>query len=732
MVDVARRRLPSVQGVAGVGGDLLVLQEGEEPEELFAARATTNLHQVLGVEAALGRDFVPGDAAPGAEPVVILSHRLWVERFGADPGVLGRSIALGGEGHRRRTVVGIMPEGYLPLQGPGVDVWVPVVVDPAADEYGDGYFMDAVGRLAPAARPEDAAREMRAVARRMGELDPGWFTAQRMARATALPLSRQRTADRRTPVLIALGAALLVLLVACANAANLVVARTLSREREISLRRALGAGRLRTARLVLSEVGLLAVGGSALGWAVAFALIRVLEIRYPGALPAWGMAVDLRWIASAVGLVLLSALAAGLLPALRAARQDPARALAGGRSSSRSGRLARLQGPLSALQLAVATAGVAAIALLGRSLLELGRVDPGFDATRGVTFRVSVPPSDFPADAGVTAFFRRARTALQAVPGVEVAGFTSRLPLSGGDSQITVTPEGWTFQEAEPRPVAWQRLVTPGYLEAMGARLVAGRIPGPADDRAGLPELVVINRAAASAFWPGEPAIGKRFYGPDHTEWLTVAGVVDDILENGQTGTVLPGLYVPPRDWPWRTMYAVVRARRGQDPAALLPALEHAVWSVSAGAPVSHVETLEGVEARGLAQTRTLVLLAAVTGAVTLLLGALGIYSVVSHAVARRIPELGVRAALGAGRARLLRGELVGATRIVAAGTVAGLFLAWLIGHALGGSLYGVTPLDPASLAGATILLASVAYLAAWLPARRASRVDPVRVMRRE
>lgn len=730
MVEMAGEGFPSLEGVAGAGGLMLVLQEGGEPEELFACEATTNLHDVLGVRPALGRDFLPGDARPGAEPVTLLSHTLWVERFGADPAVVGRSVALGGEGHLRRTVVGVMPEGYLPLQGAGVDVWVPVVIDPTSDDYGDSYFMQAVGRLRATARPDDARRDMVAWARRMGDVNPAWFTAERAQRASIPPLARERTADRRTPVLVALGAALLVLLVACANVANLVVARTTGRERELSVRAALGAGRLRTARTILVEVSILALAGGALGLLVAFGLVRGLERWYPGALPEWGLGIDMRWAAAALGLGALATLAAGLVPALQAARRDPARAMAGGRGTSGRRRLTRVQEVLSASQLAMATAGIAAMGLLGHSLLELGDVDPGFATPRRVTFRVTAPPAAYPADADVARFFRDARAALAEVPGVEAVGFVSRLPLGGGDSRSTVTPEGWQFAEGDAHPVAWHRLVTPGYLEAMGARLIEGRIPTDSDDRDELPELVVVNRAAAQAYWPDESAVGKRFYGAEHRVWLTVAGVVNDLMENGQTRAVLPGLYVPHRDWPWRTMYAVVRGR--QEPAALMPDLKQAIWSVSAGAPISRVATLGQVAARGLKPTRTLALLAALAGGVTLLLGALGIYAVVSHAVARRTRELGVRAALGAGRARLLRGELAGVSRIVAAGVGAGLFLAWLAGRALRGALYGVGAIDLPSLAAAVTLLGGVAYLAAWLPARRAATVDPVRVMREE
>ncbi len=730
MIDLSADGLPSLEGVAGAGGLMLVLQEGGEPEEVFASWATTNLMDVLGVHPAIGRGFEPGDATPGAEAVTILSHHVWTERFGADPDILGRGVALGGEGHQTRTVVGVMPEGYQPLQGAGVDVWIPVVVDRADGEYSGSYFMEAVGRLGPSAGPDDVSRDLQAWTRRVGEVDPEWFTEDRLRRASTLPLARERTLDRRTPVLVALWAALLVLLVACANVANLMVARTTGRERELSVRAALGAGRLRSARTVLVEVGVLAGAGALGGLILAVALRASLERWFPAALPAWGMDVDPRWGLAVAALAVLAAVVAGTLPALQAARRDPARAMAGGRGSSGRHRLHRVQEVLSATQLAMATAGIASVGLLGRSLLEIASVDPGFETSNGVVFRVTAPPAAYPEDADVVRFFRDARQALAGVPGVEGVGFGSRLPLAGGDSRITVTPDGLELVEGEPHPVAWHRLVTPGYLEAMGVQLVEGRIPSEADDRDDVPELVVINQAAARAFWPDESAVGKRFYGPGRVVWVTVAGVVADVRENGQTRAVMPGLYIPHRDWPWRTLYAVVRAR--QDAMALMPELKQAVWSVASGVPISRVETLQHVAERGLRPTRTLAILAALAGGVTLLLGALGIYAVINHAVARKLRELGVRSALGADRGRLLRGELGNATRIVAVGLGAGLILAWLVGRALQGTLYGVGALDLPSLAGAVLLLAAVAYAAAFFPARRASTIDPARVIREE
>ncbi|HKJ94663.1 MAG TPA: FtsX-like permease family protein, partial [Gammaproteobacteria bacterium] len=700
------------------------LAEAGEPEEVFAALVSTSQFDVMGVRPVLGRGFVPEDGVAGADPVALLSHDVWVERFAADPDIIGRRIALGGEDAEYRTVVGIMPAGYLPAVGRGVAAWVPIIVDPTADDYGGHYFMRAVARLSPGVTPEGFNRELKAWAPRMSEVDPSWFIQERVARASALPLGRWTSRDRSTPVLLALAAALLVLLVGCANVTNLVLARTTGRERELSVRAALGAGRMRTARMVLAEGATLGTLGSILGFGLAIAVVRLLELRFPDALPDWGIALDFRWASAAVLLAACAVLGASLVPALLAARRDPARALAGGRAVAAHRHLGRTQEVLVAAQLGLAMAGVVAMGLLGRSLLGLAAMNPGFQPSHAVTFSVSVPPGAYSDAADVARFYREARAALVAVPGVQAAGFASRLPLSGGDSQANVRPQGMDLPDGRPTPVAWVRRITPGYVEALGAHLLEGRIPTDSEDRANAPELVLINRHAARTFWPGQSAIGKTFRGDTP---MMVVGVVANIMEKGQRQPILPAIYEPARG-KYRSMSAVVRTR--DQPEDLLPELRDAIHSVSTGAPISRVTTLQEIADAGLRSTRILALLAAVAGFVTLLLAALGTYAVVSYAVSRRRREIAVRAAVGADRGRLLRGELATATRIIGSGLAGGLGLSWIAGAALRGTLFGVGSMDPVSIGAALAVLAGVGYLAAYMPARRAAAVDPASILR--
>jgi predicted permease len=381
-----------------------------------------------------------------------------------------------------------------------------------------------------------------------------------------------------------------------------------------------------------------------------------------------------------------------------------------------------------AAQLAIATVLVVTAGLLGRSLARLAEVDPGFETEGGVVFRVTAPTDAYTTDGDVVRFFQEVRRALVDVPGVEHAGFVSRLPMGSGLSRITVLPEGVEVVEGAKVPEADHRLVTPGFFEALGASLREGRTPTEADDVPGEVVVGVVNRTAAERFWPDGSAVGRHFLGRQGVLWLRVVGVVEDIREGGLDRPVDPAVYILHRDWPWRTLSAVVRSR---EPVSV-DRLEAAVWSVHPSVPVTRVRTLDRVVAEGRQRVRVMAILATTLGAVALLLGSLGVYGVVSYAVGRRRAEFGVRVALGAGRASLERGELLRAGRLVALGILLGIPGAWVAGRALGSTLFGVTPLAPGVLVPVTAGLALVGLLAAWVPVHRAVRVDPVEALRAE
>ncbi len=727
MVARARTELSGLESASGYGGAILVLDEAGEPVELFAGRATAGHLEQLGARAVVGRLFDAEDERPGAEPVMVMGHDLWVDRFGSDPRVVGRTVALGGLGTERRTVVGVLPATFTSLLGPGVDAWVPVTFDRGSGDYTDSYFMSALGRLPPEGTLDALRTEMVAWAAVLAADNAGGLSEREVEQASVRSLRDEIGRDRRTPLLLALGAASLVLLVACANVANLVLARTVGRRPELSVRAALGSGRARAARGVLVEVATLGAAGGCLGLLGAGYAARTLGRRVPDLMPASVVEPSLRVVAFSLGVVLVSALLAGVLPALRAAGRDPASALSSTRGGSIDRGLARLQRALAAVQMAVALVGVASAGLLGRSLLALTEVDPGFEPEGLVSFRITAPPAVYSSDDEVLGFHLDVRDALAAVPGIERVGMVNRLPMGGGQSRITVFPEGFEPPESGELPEVTHRLVSAGYLEALGARLVEGVLPALDDERGEGPVRGVLNRAAAERFWPDGSAVGERFLGPGGVVWMEVVGVVEDVREGGVgKPSEDPAAYIPLRDWPWRTTYAVARTRGGVDAAQL----KSAVWSVAPGVPVNNLRPVADLVANSMRPTRLLAWLATTVGAVTLLLGGVGVYGVASYGSSRRRREHGIRAALGADRATLQRDELRRALVTIAWGGGLGLLGAWASGRALESVLFGVSARDPLVLVAASSVLLVAGLMAAWLPARRAASADPVGALR--
>jgi predicted permease len=729
MVDRAREGLPGLVDVAGFGGELLTVTEGGEPVEAYGMEVTTSFFDVLGVAPALGRGFRGEDGRPGAEPVVVLSRRLWLERFGGDPDVLGSVVAIQDEGVARRRVVGVMPAGYRSLQ-PGVDAWIPVVIDRAEGAYDDSYFMEAVGRLRPGATVDDARRAVQTLARRMRAELPGQFREEEVAAATALSLSRALAGSLRTQLLALFAAVGLVLLIACVNVANLLLARTANRHREMGIRTALGAGRGRIAGQLLTESAVLGLLGGGGGLLVATLGRDLLVGALPGA--SWRfeeVALDLRVLGFTLAVSLGAAFLFGAAPALLAVSRAPADSLGAGRGQSPGRRGLRLSQLLVSVEVALALVSVFAAVLLTRAVWSAASVDPGFEPEGVVTFRATAPRASYPDDDDVLRYFRDVRAKLAAVPGVESVGYVSRLPMGSGTSRITITPAGLELADDEARPVATHRLVGTGYAESVGMRLREGRQLDERDAADG-PLPVVVNATLADRFWP-DGALGRGLYGPGGVTWATVVGVVEDVREDGPSRPVLPAVYLPHRDWAWRTMTFTVRAR-GDDPLALVPALEEAVWSVSPDVPVSRVRTLRSVVDGAVQDTRLTARLFTLFAALALVLGAVGVYGVMAYAATRRRREFGIRTALGAPRVRVTGAALLRAARPLLAGIVAGVVAAPFVGRLLTSLLHGLEPGDPLSIAAGAGGLALVGVVATWLPVRRATGVDPTECLRAE
>ena len=707
------------------------LAGSETPQNITAARVGADFFKLLGVQPALGRGFLPEEDRPGANGVVVLSDGLWRRRFGADPSVIGRDVRIDGLPHR---VIGVMPRSltYAPYEE---QLWLPIAFTPERLAEHDEHFLLVLGRLRPGVTLAEAQASLDAAGRTLAEQYPD---DNRDRGLVAAPLMEELVRDYRPRLFVLFGAAAFVLLIACANIANLLLARATARARETAIRAAIGAGRGHILRQALAESVLLAVGGGVLGVALAYWSVAGLVAFGPAEVPRLASA---RVDAPALGFALLVTLAAGLIsgiaPALRMAGQFPHEALKeGGRAGSLGGRRDRLRSGLVIAEIALALVLLTGAGLMIRSAVTLNGVDPGFDP-RGVTIaHVSLPVTGYETAEQAGQAFARIGEGLTQVPGASAAGLVSVAPFEGG-SDNGLVPEGRPLDIGSAIQ-SDMRLVTPGYFAAMGIRLVQGRI-FTADDRAGAPLAMVINQTLARRAFPGEDPIGKRIAccegSPTDPRWKTIVGVVGDVRARGLSADLKPEFYLPISQapapaWNWigRTMTLAVRAP-GQR-AAVAGGIRDAVWQVDRSLPVYDVQGMDDLRLSSIAASRFSTMLLTTFGALALLLAAVGVYGVISYGVSQRTQEIGIRVALGASDRKVL-GLVVGhAAALTGAGLALGLAGALGLSSVIAGLLFQVSPTDPPTLAAGVILLSVVALLAAAVPARRAARVDPAVALR--
>jgi putative ABC transport system permease protein len=698
-------------------------------ERLTGGAVTHGFFDVLGTPPALGRAFSEAEDLPGGERVVVLSHATWRDRFGAAEDVVGETLQLDGEAHE---VIGVLPEGFsFPLLA-GTDVFRALRIDPA-DAPRDLVFLRVVARLAPGASLEQARTDLGTVAARLAAEYPESNTG---VGAHVVPLRDQLVGDLRPALLALLGAVGLVLLIACVNLTTLLLVRAQGRRRERAVRRALGAGRTRLAAGVLVESLLVAAAGAVAGVVAAGWIVAGLRALAPIPLPAmFEPTVDGGVLLFAAALALAAAAASGLVPALGAGeRGGLMSALREGGAGAGTGRRdRRTRSLLAAGQVALAFTLVVGAGLLLRSFVELQRVDPGFEPSGLLTFRVIVPDAGYPERADVAAFYARYLERLGALPGVESASMVSWMPMSGADTDVTFVVEGEPPPEPGRQKAIWYRQVDPGYFRTLHIPLLAGRAFTPADG-AEAPPVVVLGETAARAWFGGEDAVGKRLKPGDDPEsdepWWTVVGVVGSVRHAGLAAEPKHEIYLPHAQSPRASMTLVLRTAGA--PQALVPPARAALADLDPTLALAGVQTASELVAGSLALPRFLALCVLAFGAVALFLAALGVYGVVAEVVGRRTRELGLRMALGADRSAVLRLVMRQGLALAAAGLVAGLAGALLTGRLLEGLLFQVAPRDLATLAAATALLATVALLAAWLPARRATRLDPLAALREE
>jgi putative ABC transport system permease protein len=695
-----------------------------EPVQVPAEYASADLFPMLGFRPILGRTYTAEEDRPGAAPVVVLSHGLWQRRFGGGRDVVGQRLELDGVPH---TIIGVLAPGAAIVGRPETpEVWVPVGLDPAQDYHGvRGRYLIAIGRLKEGASREQAQASLSAIARRLEEQFPEYNTGWDV---NVVPVTDDVTGQLRRPLLLLAGVVGLVLLIACANVANLQLAQATARRREIAVRAALGAGRGRVARQFLAESMLLGLGGGVGGVLLALWLTAALSARAEAGIPRLGeVSVD----AATLGFTLLVSLVAGigfgLIPALRAGRADLQAALKDGdRSGTPGGHRAR--GMLVASQVALSLMLLVGAGLLLKSFARLQQVDLGFEPERVLTARVSLPDARYPGPAQQAAFFDGLVRRVEALPGVSAAGTVSWLPLSGLRSATDLWIEGRPIPPPDTRPGAHIQAVTPDYFRAMGIPLREGRTFA-ASDGLEQPKAVVVSRSFADRYLAGEPALGQRIAMPwGDTLRGTIVGVVGDVRHAGVDSLPHPTLYWAESQWPWNAMTLVVRT--SQDPARLASVVVAEIHAIDPQLPVADVRPMLSYFGDTLARRRFTMTLLAGFAATALALTAVGLYGVMAYSVAQRTRELGIRLALGASRQRVLKAELRRALAVVAAGVAAGVAGAAAFSRVLESLLFGVSETDPAVFALIVGLLAAVGLAASWIPARRATRVDPMVALR--
>ena len=695
---------------------------GEEPERVSAGWVDADFFRALGAAPARGRALLPEDDRPGAPLVAVISHGLWVRRFGADAGAVGRRVELGGRGVE---VVGVMPAGFdFPEKA---EVWVPLQME-AGKESRDNRSYDVVGRLREGVTLGAARAELAAVSARLADAHPvtnaGWGVELDS-------LKDEMVGQLKTTLYLLLAAVGLVLLIACANVANLLLARAAGRRREVALRVALGAGRLRIARQILTESLLLALVGGALGACLSVWLTDLLVALAPENTPRLGeVSADARVLLFAVGAALLTGLAFGLAPALQASRYDLNESLReGGRGSARRG---RLRSALVVAEVALSLLLLAGAGLLVKSFARLQQVDPGFDPANVLTMRVSLPGARYREPARKGEFYAALEARLNSLPGVEAAGATLSLPLGGSNYSVgrSFIREGRPATPEASENAAYS-VVTPGYFRALRIPLRAGRLFDERDDAAA-PKVVVINDVLARKVFPGEDPVGKHL-----TVWRDekfprqIVGVVGEAKPQRLDADPAAQMYVPHRqDAGWGGLSLVVRAEG--DAAALTQAVRAEVRALDGQLPVYDVKTMGRVLADATAYRRVTVFLMAGFAAAALLLSGVGLYGVLSYAVAQRTHEIGIRMALGARRGDVLRLVVRQGMALTLAGLALGLAAALAVTRLMAGLLYGVSAADPAVYALVSLLLAAVALVACLVPARRATKVDPMVALRYE
>jgi len=701
----------------------IALTRAGEPRQLDGARVSANFFQTLGVRPSIGRLFAPDESSPGQWNVALISHALWLEQFGGDSSVVGRVVQM----DRTPTqIVGVMPAGFEAFQA-NVDAWLPLQIDPASPYY-TGQTALGFARLAPGASLASATAEVATLVPQMRQQFN--YSAEYGRGGTVVSMRELLVGNVRQSLLVLLGATAFVLLIAGANLGNLLLVAAIGRQRELAVRRALGASRGQVARQLLVQSVILAIAGGVVGTTIGVFGVRLLKSVLPRTLPMLAaVSVDWRVLLLSAVITLAVGLVFGIAPALLATRVDPEGALrvSGGGSTSRASVATRRT--LVVVEVALAMVLVVGACLMTQSLWRLSRVDLGFDPRRVLSFRIQPSSGQIRAGESATPYFDEITRRLAALPGVAKVGASQHLPLSGFTWNTNIELErNPRAPNAEPQRVVWRAIVG-DYFGAMSIPLLRGRL-FTAEDARGVDPVIIINDATAKHYWPGRDPLGERVRlgSGARAEMATVVGVVGGVRYASPSTPPGDEIYRPNAQSGLVFMHFVVRTNG--DPLAAIPAIRAAVRASDPTVPVAEIQSMGQLYAASTATPRTIALLLLAFAGVGLALGAVGIYGVISYAVTQRTRELGIRVALGAIQGRIVSMVVGEGVRMAAMGIGLGAIAALVAARSLRTLVFGVATTDMATYVGVAAILAVVALLASYIPARRASRVDPLIALR--
>ena len=716
-----------------------------EPERISSGLVSSDFFPLLGVEMEIGRGFRREEESEGQNDVVILSHGFWQRKFASNPDVLGQALTLNG---RSYTIIGVLaPDFKSPLElqaDTRVELWVPFGIDLSRPRNGN-HGLNAIGRLRPGATIEQAQAEASTIIGQVVKDQPSFYPADGSFRVVLTPFHKELVGDVRLALLVLLGAVVFVLAIACANVANLLLARSEARHKEIAIRMALGASRARIIRQLLVESTLLSMIGGILGLLLASWGLGLIVAFSPENIPRLQeVSLDRRVLCFTFLISLFTGIVFGLAPALQAIKSDLQSSLKeGGRTSGLETGRRRLRDVLVVTELALSVLLLVGAGLLIRSFWSLQRVDAGFNREHLLTLRAFPPASTYPDNQQVAAFYERLLTSIQSLPGVKSAAATSSLPISGNNFDTIMDIEGRPFDVSLLHLSTDFRVVSPDYFKTIEVRLARGRLFTDADQE-GTMRAALINETLARTHWPNEDPLGRRIRlmdGPPEratTPFMTIVGIVADAKNRSLSDEPRQEVYVPLSQHAAslgkmgvvRRMTLVVRTTT--DPMSLANVVRQEVWTIDRSIPITDVQTMEQVLDMAIVQPRFNMILLGLFAAIALGLGAIGIYGVMSYSVAQRTHEFGIRMALGARSLDVLKLVLKRGVWLTSLGTGLGVAASFALTRVMKSLLYGVSAADPLTIAGVALLLMAVALLACYLPARRATKVDPLVALRYE